>query len=116
MPSRPAIFWSKPSPSSRSPIGAKHLKTLKGQWAPILTLLELANDEQALANDTIIEVEASDGGKPIKLVRNPVQWDGEPVETTRAPQASEHTEIVLMEAGIEWDKHRGAESGKGAIA
>ncbi len=93
----------------------EHLKTLKGQWAPILTLLELANDEQAIANDTIIEVEASDGGAPIKLVRNPVQWNGEAMTTTRAPQASEHTEIVLMEMGIEWDRIEELKA-KGAIA
>lgn len=93
----------------------EHLKTMKGQWAPILTLLELANDEQALANDTIIEVEGADGGDPVKLVRGPVQWNGEPTQTTRAPQASEHTEIVLMELGLEWDRIEVLKS-KGAIA
>jgi crotonobetainyl-CoA:carnitine CoA-transferase CaiB-like acyl-CoA transferase len=93
----------------------EHLKTLKGQWAPILTLAELANDEQALANDLIIEVEAADGGAPVKLVRNPVQWNGEAMTTTRAPQASEHTEIVLMEMGIEWDRIEELKT-KGAIA
>ena len=52
----------------------------------------------------IIEVEGADGGAPIKLVRGPVQFNHEPLETTRAPQASEHTEIVLMEMGLEWDR------------
>ena len=44
----------------------------------------------------IVEVEAGDGGKPFKVVRGPVQFNHEPLVTTRAPQASEHTEIVLM--------------------
>jgi crotonobetainyl-CoA:carnitine CoA-transferase CaiB-like acyl-CoA transferase len=82
----------------------EHLKTLKGQWAPIQSLLDLASDQQALANDMLFEVEAADGGRPIKLVRGPIQFNHTPVETTRAPQASEHTETVLMEIGLEWER------------
>ena len=82
----------------------QHLKTYTGQWTPVLDLMQIAEDEQALANDLLFEVEASDGGDPIKLVRGPVQFNHEPVVTTRAPEASEHTEIVLMEMGMEWDK------------
>jgi len=81
----------------------QHLKTMKGQWAPFQSLLDLTNDEQALANDMIVEYEGSDG-KPYRVVRGPVQFNHEPTNTTRAPQASEHTEIVLMEAGLEWDR------------
>jgi crotonobetainyl-CoA:carnitine CoA-transferase CaiB-like acyl-CoA transferase len=82
----------------------EHLKTYSGQWAPVLDLLQIAADEQALANDMLFEVEASDGGEPIKLVRGPIQFNHEPVQTTRAPEASEHTELVLMEMGMEWDQ------------
>jgi crotonobetainyl-CoA:carnitine CoA-transferase CaiB-like acyl-CoA transferase len=93
----------------------EHLKTLKGQWAPILSFAELVQDEQALANDMVVEVEGADGGKPLRLVRGPVQFDAEPLETSRAPQASEHTEMVLMELGVEWDRIEELKS-KGAIA
>jgi crotonobetainyl-CoA:carnitine CoA-transferase CaiB-like acyl-CoA transferase len=82
----------------------QHLKTMKGQWAPFQSLVDLGTDEQAIANDMIVEVEASDGGAPFKVVRGPVQFNHEPLETTRAPQASEHTEVVLMELGIDWDR------------
>lgn len=82
----------------------EQLKTMTGQWAPVLDLMLIADDEQALANDMLFEVEPSDGGKPIRLVRGPVQFNHAPVETTRAPEVSEHTEIVLMEMGVDWDR------------
>lgn len=89
---RPFAYWRE------------HLKTMKGQWAPVQSLIDLITDEQAVANDMIFEVEAADGGKPLRLVRGPVQFDHQPVETARGPQASEHTELVLLEMGVEWDR------------
>jgi crotonobetainyl-CoA:carnitine CoA-transferase CaiB-like acyl-CoA transferase len=89
--SKPFAYWRQ------------HLKTMKGQWAPIQSLADLTTDEQALANDMLVELEGDDG-KPFKVVRGPVQFNQEPLRTTRAPQASEHTETFLMELGLEWDR------------
>jgi crotonobetainyl-CoA:carnitine CoA-transferase CaiB-like acyl-CoA transferase len=82
----------------------ERLKTLAGQWAAMQTFRDLTRDAQALANDMLFEVEAPGGGPPIRLARGPVQFNGEPVRTTRAPEASEHTEAVLLELGLSWER------------
>ena len=92
----------------------KHLKTMKGQWAPIQSLGDLTSDEQAVANDMLVTLEGDDG-KPFQVVRGPVQFNHEPLKTTRAPQASEHTETFLMELGLEWDRIESLKAA-GAIA
>ena len=101
--SQPLAYWRE------------RLHTMAGQWAAVQSLLDLVNDQQAIDNDMLFEVEAGNGGDPVRLTRGPVQFNREPTSTTRAPQAFEHTETVLLDLGLGWDEIE-ALKGKGAIS
>jgi crotonobetainyl-CoA:carnitine CoA-transferase CaiB-like acyl-CoA transferase len=80
----------------------EHLKTFPGQWAPVQSFVDFAADEQALANFMLADVEAIDGGAPMRIARGPVTFNQTPANVQRAPQASEHTESFLLELGLDW--------------
>jgi crotonobetainyl-CoA:carnitine CoA-transferase CaiB-like acyl-CoA transferase len=99
--SRPGSYWRE------------HLKTMKGPWAEFRSTLDLVNDPQALANNLTVEVQTA-SGKSIRVVRGPVQFDHHVPEGGGAPQVGEHTELVLAELGIGWDRIEELKA-KGAI-
>jgi crotonobetainyl-CoA:carnitine CoA-transferase CaiB-like acyl-CoA transferase len=81
----------------------ERLATLKGQWAPHQNLLMLQSDPQLLANGLVVDVDAGDGST-FKLVANPVQFDETPPALRKGPEAGQHTEEILLERGIAWER------------
>jgi len=85
---------------------------MKGQWGPFQTLQQIPSDPQVIANDLIREVEISDG-ESFRLVASPVQFDEAPPTLRKGPEHAQHTEEILLEMGIAWEriqelKERGA--------
>jgi crotonobetainyl-CoA:carnitine CoA-transferase CaiB-like acyl-CoA transferase len=81
----------------------ERFKGFTGQWAPMQDTVEVAQDEQVIANGYLQELESKDGVK-FTLVATPVQFDGQPSPPKRAPDFNEHGEHILVEElGIDWD-------------
>jgi crotonobetainyl-CoA:carnitine CoA-transferase CaiB-like acyl-CoA transferase len=79
------------------------LASMKGQWGPFQTAQQIPGDPQVEANGYVVDVDAGDGSR-FRLVSNPVQFDEQPPSLRKGPEHAQHTEEVLLEMGLEWDR------------
>jgi len=79
------------------------LSTIDAPWAPVQRVDELPEDPQVIANGYIGEVPAHGDTPSYRLPAVPVQFDELPPNLRRAPEHGEHTEILLIELGYEWE-------------
>jgi crotonobetainyl-CoA:carnitine CoA-transferase CaiB-like acyl-CoA transferase len=79
------------------------LRDISGVWAPAQKAIEVHDDVQVIANGYVDQVAAGDGSC-FPLVTNPVQFDESPAALARAPEVGEHTEQILQELGLDWDR------------
>lgn len=72
--------------------------TVTGPWAPVQDTLQAAADAQVRANDYVLRV------GELELAASPVQFDLSAPELEPAPSFAAHTEEILQEIGLDWDR------------
>ncbi|MEY2927213.1 MAG: hypothetical protein RL367_1690, partial [Pseudomonadota bacterium] len=71
-------------------------------WSVVQTAAEAAKDPQVVANGYLVTVQGDAVTYP--LAASPAQFDGAAPTLTRAPDHGEHTELVMMDLGLSWDR------------
>ena len=72
-------------------------------WAPVQSTLDMRADPQARAAGCWVEVPTSAGDR-VEMVATPVDFSKTAWEVRDAsPELGQHTELVLMELGVDWD-------------
>ena len=78
------------------------LEPLSGAWGLQQKAGELVADPAVVANGYIPAVTAMSGAQ-YRLPTSPVQFDEQHVVPAGAPEHGQHTEEILMDAGMDWD-------------
>ena len=78
------------------------LADLTGAWGIVQTPAELCVDPAVTANGYVAHTKTINGVQ-YSIPTNPVQFDEQSVVPPGAPEHGQHTEEVLMDAGIDWD-------------
>jgi crotonobetainyl-CoA:carnitine CoA-transferase CaiB-like acyl-CoA transferase len=79
------------------------LAPLSGAWAVAQEPGELSSDPAVVANG-YIPTATTMSGAPYAVPVNPVQFDEQQVVPAGAPEHGQHTEEIMLAAGIEWDR------------
>jgi crotonobetainyl-CoA:carnitine CoA-transferase CaiB-like acyl-CoA transferase len=80
------------------------LANFSGVWAPVLTFKEVHQHAQVGPNGFLPTITGHDGLE-FRVVSPPMHFDGVPsAPSGPAPELGQHTEDILLEAGLDWDQ------------
>ena len=81
----------------------RELATFSGVWAPVLGVKEVHDHPQIEPNGMMPRLTDNDG-IGFRIVASPMSFDNQPtIPQSAAPELGQHTETILMDAGLNWD-------------